>query len=374
VHDRAAEHPEKLQELIGLWFAAAGRYDVLPLHAAQMKGQRPSPIPARSSFTYWPGTTSVDSEAAVNVRMRPFTVVAPIEIPANGAEGVLIAQGGQFCGWALFVHEGRLVYEHNYLAIERYRITSDVALGAGRQTLGLHFEVSGDFEISPQLTEMGMRRVAGHVTLYRDDEPIGAGDVARTVPFQFTLSGDGLCCGYDGETAVGDLYVPPNPFTGRIERVLVSVAGEPYRNAAKEVELAVRRDYGWDSRTDDPRTDTNEARAWAYTGAPAPEPDPDRRADDPRDRRHRNPFGLGHQRLAAAPVARHHKHSARLPDRRDRTHYRANDRDGVRLVLDPQLCLSRFGLQLVAGPRDLRRGGRAQLGPAGEPRHARLPR
>ena len=95
-HDLAAAHPEKLQELIGLWYVAAGRYDVLPLHAAQMKGQRPSPIPERSSYTYWPGTTSIDSEAAVNERMRPFTVVAPVAVPAAGAEGVLIAQGGQF--------------------------------------------------------------------------------------------------------------------------------------------------------------------------------------------------------------------------------------------------------------------------------------
>ena len=100
-HDLAAAHPEKLQELIGLWYVAAGRYDVLPLHAAQMKGQRPSPIPERSSYTYWPGTTSIDSEAAVNERMRPFTVVAPVAVPAAGAEGVLIAQGGQFGGWTL---------------------------------------------------------------------------------------------------------------------------------------------------------------------------------------------------------------------------------------------------------------------------------
>jgi hypothetical protein len=155
--DLAADHPEKLQELIGLWYVSAGRYDVLPLHAAQMKGQRPSPIPERSSYTYSPGTTSIDSEAAVNLRMRPFTVIAPVEVPVAGADGVLIAQGGQFGGWALSSTTAVWSTSNNYLAIERHRVSSDVVLEPGRQTLGLQFEVSGDFEISPQLTTMGMR-------------------------------------------------------------------------------------------------------------------------------------------------------------------------------------------------------------------------
>ena len=148
-----------------------------------MKGRRPSPIPERAAYTYWPGTTSIDSEAPVNVRMRPFAVVAPSDVPAAGAEGVLIAQGGQFGGWALFVHDGPLVYEHNYLAIDRYRVSSDIALEPGRQALGLQFEVSGDFEISPQLAAMALHGVSGRVTPYRDDEPIGSGDIPRTVPF-----------------------------------------------------------------------------------------------------------------------------------------------------------------------------------------------
>jgi hypothetical protein len=80
------------------------------------------------------------------------------------------------------------------------------------------------------------------VTLYRDEEPIGSRDIARTVPFQFTLSGDGLCCGYDGETPVSDLYQAPYLFTGTLERVVVSVSGEPYRSAAKDIHLALTRD------------------------------------------------------------------------------------------------------------------------------------
>jgi hypothetical protein len=94
----------------------------------------------------------------------------------------------------------------------------------------------------PQLTPIGCAASSGHFTLYCGDQPIGAGDVARTKPFQATLSGDGLCCAYDGETPVSDLYQAPYPSTGNIERVVVSVTGEPYRNTGKEVQLAITRD------------------------------------------------------------------------------------------------------------------------------------
>ena len=123
-HDLAAQYPDKLQELIGLWFAQAGKYDVFPLHSQQMKGQRPKPFPARDLYVYYPGTSRIDNEAAVNVRMRPFSVVAHAIIPEGGAEGVLIAQGGRFAGWSFFVKDGKLVYEHNFLGLERYRVTS----------------------------------------------------------------------------------------------------------------------------------------------------------------------------------------------------------------------------------------------------------
>ena len=61
--------------MIGWWFAEAGRYDVFPIHAIQRKAQRPKLVADRQVYVYWPETTHIDSEAAVNVRMRPFSVI-----------------------------------------------------------------------------------------------------------------------------------------------------------------------------------------------------------------------------------------------------------------------------------------------------------
>ena len=72
VHDLAAQEPERLQLMINLWFAEAGKYDVFPIHAYQRKAQRPKPGGERDTYIYWPHTTHIDNEAAVNVRMRPL--------------------------------------------------------------------------------------------------------------------------------------------------------------------------------------------------------------------------------------------------------------------------------------------------------------
>jgi arylsulfatase len=237
-HDLAQQDPARLQALINRWFLEAGKYDVLPLKAEQKKGLRPKPFRTRTSYTYWPGTAPVDNEIAVDVRMRSFTVVALADIPAGGAEGVLIAQGGAFGGWSLFVHDGRLVYEHNFVGLERYRVVSDRPIPTGEISLGCAFAIAGQFEISPQLTGMGVQGVSGDLTLYLNGEPAGAGPIPRTVPFLYSLTGEGLCCGYDNETPVSTLYQSPFSFTGTLHRVVVSVSGEPFSNALKEVEIA----------------------------------------------------------------------------------------------------------------------------------------
>jgi hypothetical protein len=173
--------------------------------------------------------------------MRPFSVIAHAEIPESGAEGVLIAQGGRFAGWSFFVKDGRLVYEHNYVGLERYRVVSSFAIPAGPVSLGMEFTITGQFEITPELSAMNIKGVKGCATLYINDQPAGSGDVEKSVPFGWSLSGEGLCCGFDSETPVSDLYDSPFEFTGNLQRVVVSVSDKPYENVAMEVKQAFLR-------------------------------------------------------------------------------------------------------------------------------------
>src|SRR6185369_6926123 len=110
-HDLAAEHPELLKELIEQWWHEAERYQVLPLDSrafSELVFQRPSQIPERRRYIYYPGAAPVPEAAAVNVRNRSHTVTATVIIPPDGAQGVLVAQGSRLGGWALYVRDGRL--------------------------------------------------------------------------------------------------------------------------------------------------------------------------------------------------------------------------------------------------------------------------
>jgi arylsulfatase len=137
------------------------------------------------------------------------------------------------------VKDSRLVYEHNYVGLERYRVVSNVTIPSGPISLGMEFTITGQFEITPELTQMGVQGVKGRATLYINAQMAGAGDIDKTVPFGWSLSGEGLCCGFDSETPVSELYASPYKFTGKLDRVVVSVSGKPYEN----IEMEVRRAF-----------------------------------------------------------------------------------------------------------------------------------
>ena len=97
LHDLAAEHPEKLRELVNLWFAEAGANDAFPLDDRSaleiILTPRPQLASPRDRYVYFPDTAEVPESQAVNIRNRSFTIGALVDIPAPGAQGVLFAHG-----------------------------------------------------------------------------------------------------------------------------------------------------------------------------------------------------------------------------------------------------------------------------------------
>jgi arylsulfatase len=210
--DLAGKHPGKLRELIDQWWVEAGKYNVLPLDSRmqlRMGERKPGAAGARTRYVYFPGAAPQFEYTAVNVKNRSHRIVAEVEIPAGGAEGVLLCHGSWFAGYSLYVKGGRLVYVHNHLGLAEYRIESEATIPAGVHVLAFHFRKTGEHR--------------GHGTLLLDGRPIGAGDIPHTVPAVIETSGEGLCCGYDSGLPVTRDYRAPFRFTGRIARVVVEV-------------------------------------------------------------------------------------------------------------------------------------------------------
>ncbi len=224
----AQAHPERLAELVERWWVEANKYNVLPLDSrmqARMGERKPSTLPAGNRYVYYPGGAPQFEYTAVDVKNRSHTITAEVDIPGDGAEGVLLAHGSWFAGYSLYVKDRRLVYVHNHLGLAEYRIVSTEELPAGKSTLYFRF------------TRTGEHRGLGE--LFVDDRRVGEGEIPHTVPAVIETSGEGLCCGYDSGLPVTVDYRAPFRFTGRLVKVVVETREPPLDDKDAQLRAAL---------------------------------------------------------------------------------------------------------------------------------------
>jgi arylsulfatase len=218
--DLAAQEPERLAELVDLWWAEARRNDVLPLDnrpLAAFAEARPTPADGRGRFVYRPGGAPVPERVAVNVRHRPHSITASVVVPDEGpVEGVLLALGSVLGGFSLYLLDGVLVYAHNLVGTQLHRVSATRPVGPGAHRLRMEYTPNADF--------------SGVVRLLVDDEVVGDGTVAFFTPVQFSNTGGGLTCGYEVGPAVSPDYTEPFRATVTIDDVVVEVSGPEYRD------------------------------------------------------------------------------------------------------------------------------------------------
>jgi arylsulfatase len=207
--DLAKQNPEKLQALIKAWFEEAETNHVLPLDdrtpVELLSLERPSDEPPRDRHIYYPGTAPVPEGVAANVRARSYKILANVEVTDPNASGVIFAHGSRFGGHALFLKNRKLYYVYNYLGIKpEQQFISKIDVKPGKHTFGLDFTRQSKGEHGESL---------GAAKLYIDDQVVAQGPM-KTQPGKFTLSGDGLCVGYDSGDAVSQEYKAPGRFKG----------------------------------------------------------------------------------------------------------------------------------------------------------------
>ncbi len=238
IHNLAAEHPEKLEELKGLWWYYAGIYKGLPLDDRTaleiISDVRPQPSAPRNRYVYYPGAAEVTESVSVNVRRRSFTIAAAVDLQTPEAEGVLFSQGARAGGHALYVKDGRLHYTYNWLGENEQTVSSDTELPTGSHVLTAEFEKTGDDEKTMSAT--------GTLALYIDTDEVGSGEM-MTQPGMFGLSGSGASVGRGNGSSVSSGYEGQFPFVGgTIERVVIDVSGDHYVDHEKEVLAYLARD------------------------------------------------------------------------------------------------------------------------------------
>jgi len=216
-NDLATQRPDKLKELVDLWWAEAARHDVLPLDwrsierlSEQITG-RPSLATGRRTLVYDAPLVALPEGSAPDLKNKSFTITAVVDVPASGAEGMIFTQGGITAGWGFYIQNRKLVGMHNYIDIERYRVVSAGEVPIGKVTFALDFKYDGG----------GMGK-GGTITLLANGRKIGSGRVERTAGFKYSLY-EGQDIGEDSGSPVDTTYTPPFKFTGKIERVAVEL-------------------------------------------------------------------------------------------------------------------------------------------------------
>jgi arylsulfatase A-like enzyme len=211
--DLAKENPKKLAELQRLFIIEATKYSALPLDDRTFErfnpdlAGRPQLIQGKTQILFG-GMGRLSENSIVPMKNRSYAITADVEVPKSGAEGVIVAQGGNTNGWSLYAKAGKLKYCYNFFGIKLTYVESAQPIPTGHHQVRMEFKYDG-----------GGLAKGGAVTLYVDGKAVGQGRLEQTVPMAY--SADETCdVGKEGGSPVSPDYGPVgNEFSGEVNWV-----------------------------------------------------------------------------------------------------------------------------------------------------------
>jgi arylsulfatase len=239
VSNLAAEQPDKVRELVNIWFSEAGANGAFPLDDRSpveiLMTPRPQLTAPQDRYVYYPDIAAIPEWQSPNTRGRSFVIEAIVDIPKPGAEGVLFAQGSRFGGHALYIKDNRLQYVNSFVGSLEQSVAGSEDVPTGENLI-----LSASFEKEGQEADC----TTGTVTLYHGEEKVGEGPV-KTQLGAFAIAGSGLYVGRQEGEVITDEYPgeAPHRFTGgTINQLAIDVSGEAYLDLEREAALMLMRE------------------------------------------------------------------------------------------------------------------------------------
>jgi arylsulfatase len=230
-NDLAAKNPKKLKEMQALFMKEAEQRHVLPIDDRVLERMsaamvnRPDLMAGRTSLTLAEGMTGMMENVFINVKNKSKTITAEVEVPADGANGTILAQGGRFGGWSLYVKDGVPAYNYNFLGLQQTIITSTRKLAAGKATIKFDFAYDG-----------GGPGKGGIATMFVNNEKVAEGRIEHTQAGMFSADETadvGIDLGTPVVEAIGS--EAKSKFTGKIDKVTIEVkAMQPVEKTAAD--------------------------------------------------------------------------------------------------------------------------------------------
>ena len=175
----------------------------------------------RKSYTFYPGLDVIDQIMTPDVYRRSYSITADVEIPNDGAQGVLLAFGTSNAGYVFYVRDGHLVYEYIFSGRQKHVVSSKSRISGGRRAL--RYDFTSDRR-SRARQPVHRRYLSGTV------------EIPKTWPVRAVHGG--FTCGRDPGLAVSDAYQCPFSFTGTINSIVFEL-GEQDTSSGANAALAV---------------------------------------------------------------------------------------------------------------------------------------
>lgn len=209
--DLARKYPKKLRQLQQVFDEEAKRNNIYPLFGADSQGT-PTLGGDRTQFVFYPGLPRLLSWVAPSFN-QPHRITARVVIPEQGAEGILLSNGGRSKGFVLSVQNRRLVYELTQYGAVAQRLESREPLPSGPVELV--------YELSTDLASLAGEPARGHGRLYINGRVV-AEDHSILVPPKLVHGAFEI--GEARLSPVSNAYHQPFRFTGTLEKVTVDMA------------------------------------------------------------------------------------------------------------------------------------------------------
>jgi len=213
----AGENPEMLAHLQRLFLIEAGKYNVLPLDDRRVErfdsgiAGRPQLIKGNTQILFG-GMGRLSENSVLVVKNRSYAVTADIVVPEGGGHGTIVAQGGAFGGWSLYLNNGRPAHCYNLFGLQQFKVHGEDPVPEGKHQVRMEFAYDG-----------GGLGKGGTVTLYVDGAEVADGRVDATVPLVFSAD-ETTDVGTDSATPVTDDLSPDEvAFTGRVRWIQIDL-------------------------------------------------------------------------------------------------------------------------------------------------------
>ena len=216
-HNLAEELPDKLAELQMLFVIEAAKYNVLPLDDRRVErfnadlAGRPQLIRGNTQVMFG-GMGRLSENSVLVLKNKSYAVTAEFEVPDGGAEGTIVAQGGAFGGWSLYLTDGKPAHCYNLFGLQQFKVYGPDQVPPGEHQVRVEFAYDG-----------GGLGKGGTATLYLDGTKVGEGRVDATVPMVFSADETADVGNDTGTPVTDDLAEGKAAFTGRVKWVQIDV-------------------------------------------------------------------------------------------------------------------------------------------------------